>query len=217
MSSRSLRRGVVAALIIASAPVLAACSAGGTAASLQVKPNNVATAVSDNLKLNNVVVIADAAGDTNRPANLSVAISNTGASAETLNSVMVNGAPADLTKGGKKVADVTIPAGGSVALSAPGQVRAQVPNLTGVQLGSYTPVVFQFAQAGQVSVNASTTTGTGYYAPYAPTAAPASAPAKASAPASAPASPGGTAKPTGKATAGAKATTTAKATASPTH
>lgn len=212
MSSRSLRRGVVAALFIASAPVLAACSAGGDAASLQVKPNTVATEVSSTLKLNNVVVITDAAGDTSGPANLAVAIANTGSSAETLQSVTVNGVSAKLTKAGKDVPSVSIPAGGSVSLSAPGQVMAQVPHLSGVTaLGGYIPVTLQFATAGQVKVNAASTPGTGYYAQWAP-----SAPAPASPVPTAPVSGSPAPPPAGAGNNGTTGSPTPTATPSPT-
>ncbi|MFC1409458.1 DUF461 domain-containing protein [Streptacidiphilus sp. N1-12] len=190
--SRSLRRGAVAAVIIATAPILAACSAGDSAATLQVKPDNAATSIpladGTALKLNGITVVTDATGKA--PASVVVNIANGGPTADTLTGVTVDGVPAVLS------GSPTIPSLGSLALGAPGQASATVPTLTATP-GQNTAVSFTFTTAGSAQVQALVTTGTGEYASYAP-------------------SPSPTPTPTPVATATATATSTATATATST-
>ena len=90
--SRSLRRGAVAAVIIATAPILTACAAGENAASLHVEPDSAATSITkgpSSLKLDQIVVVTDATGQA--PANIMTSISNNGTKADTLTSVTVDG------------------------------------------------------------------------------------------------------------------------------
>jgi len=197
--SRSLRRGAVAALIIATAPILSACSAGSGAATLQVKPNSAATTVGSTLKLNGITVVT-ATNGTNQ-ANVVVNIANNSQSAETLTSVSVDGTPATLS------GTATIPAQGSLLLSGPNQPTAQVADLAETP-GQNATVNFTFANAGSASVQALVNAGAGQYAAYAP-ALPTPAPAV-----SLSATP--TADATGKATAKSTAKATAKATATST-
>ncbi|MEZ0094635.1 hypothetical protein [Streptacidiphilus sp. EB129] len=162
--SRSLRRGAVAAVIIATAPILAACSAGDSAATLQVKPDNAATSLNSTLKLNGIVVVTDKLG--NAPANITTSIANTATGAgqdDTLVSVAVDGTAATLS------GPAVIPAGSSLLLSGPGQVSATVPTLKEMP-GQNAAVTFTFAKAGSVTVQALVSAGTGQYAGYAPVA-----------------------------------------------
>ncbi|MFD0528885.1 hypothetical protein ACFQ1I_21065 [Kitasatospora arboriphila] len=55
--SRSLRRGAVAAIVLAAVLPLSACAAGNQAETLQIKPDNAATSVGQNLRLNNVLLV----------------------------------------------------------------------------------------------------------------------------------------------------------------
>lgn len=161
--SRTLRRGAVAALILATAPILAACAAGDNAATLQVKPDSAATSISTgnaNLKLNGIVVVTGALG--NAPANVTVNIANTDTTnSDTLTGVSVDQTPAVLS------GPVSIAPLSSVLLSGPGQVSATVPTLT-EQPGQNATVTFTFANAGSVTVQALVTAGRGQYAAYAP-------------------------------------------------
>jgi copper(I)-binding protein len=169
--SRSLRRGAVAAVILATAPILAACSAGSSAATLQVKPDSAATSIvkgDSALKLNGIVVVTDAAG--NAPANVSVNIANNGSADDTLTAVTVDGGSQATLSGA-----ATIPAGGSLLLSGPDQVSATVPTLN-EKPGQNAVITFTFANAGSVTVQALVNAGTGQYASYAPVA-PTTAPA----------------------------------------
>ena len=199
--SRSLRRGAVAALIIATAPVLAACSAGSGAATLQVKPNAAATSIGSTLKLNGITVVT--ATDGTNAANVVANIANNSQTAEILTSVTVDGTPATLS------GPATIPALGSLLLSGPQQPTAQVANLAQTP-GQNTTVSFTFANAGSTSVQALVNAGAGTYAPYAPVA-PSPTPAATLAPAAT-----GTAAANATATATATAKSTGKATATAT-
>jgi hypothetical protein len=215
--ARRLRRGVAAALIIAAAPVLAACAAGGDAQSLQVKPNLAATSVGTTLQLNGVTVVTTASGSA--PAALNANINNTGGTAETLQSVTIGGSPVTFSgAGGAGVTDVTIPAGGSVIIGGQGNAQAVVNSLP-VQAGQYTQVVFQFANAGQVTLNALVNTATGIYASNGPAVPPSPSATPTGTVSGKPVKPGTSAGATTSTTAkpGATASGTAKATASPTH
>ena len=198
--SRSLRRGAVAALIIATAPVLAACSAGDGAASLQVKPNAAATSIGSTLKLNgvNVVTAADGSGEANVTVNI---FNGSPTASETLTSVTVGGTTAALS------GPAVIPPMTALLLSGPGQVSATAPAISQTP-GQNATVTFTFAPSGSVTVQALVNAGTGSFAPYAPVKATPTPTATLTA--TTPSAPAGTAKPTGKAT--GKSTPTAKAT-----
>ena len=159
--SRSLRRGAVAAVIIATAPVLAACSAGDGAATLQVKPNAAATSIGSTLKLNGITVVTATNGSST--ANVVANIANNSQTAETLTSVTVDGNPATLS------GPAVIPPLGSLLLSGPQQVTAQVASLSETP-GQNATVGFTFANAGSTSVQALVNAGAGEYSSYAPAA-----------------------------------------------
>ena len=191
--SRSLRRGAVAALIIATAPILAACAAGDNAASLEVRPDNAATSIStgqSQLKLNNIVVVTGADGLA--PAGVTVNIANNGPQADTLTGVTVNGVPAVLT------GDMTVKSQDALLLGAPGNPSAVVPTLDATP-GQNTTVAFTFSTAGSVQVLALVSDGTGQYASYAPSPTPTPTPTPVTLPSA-------TATATGTATATATAT-----------
>jgi uncharacterized Zn-binding protein involved in type VI secretion len=187
--SRSLRRGAVAALIIATAPILSACAAGDTAASLKVKPDSAATSITNGasaLKLNGITVITRPDGVA--PASVNVNIANDGSAADTLTGVTVNGVPAVLS------GDMTIQPLDSLRLGTPGQPSAVVQTLD-ASPGQNTTVAFTFATAGSVQVLALINPGVGQYAAYAPTPSPTPAPVL-----TATATPTPTGTPTGTAT-----------------
>ncbi|TDU04849.1 hypothetical protein EDD99_3328 [Streptomyces sp. 846.5] len=198
--SRSLRRGAVAAVILATAPILAACSAGSSAATLNVKPDTAATSIvkgDSALKLNGIVVVTDATG--NAPANVVVNIANNGSADDTLTGVSVDGSSQATLSGA-----ATVPTGGSLLLSGPGQVAATVPTLN-EKPGQNATITFTFANAGSVTVQALVNAGTGDYTSYAPTVAP-SPTVAVSAPATAKAKATGTAKASTSASASATST-----------
>ncbi|MEZ0065006.1 copper(I)-binding protein [Streptacidiphilus sp. MAP12-20] len=163
--SRTLRRGAVAAVIVAIAPVLAACSAGSSAATLQIKPNTAATTLNipggGQLILNGIAVVTDATG--NAPANVVASISNNENQDDSLVSVTVGTTAATIT-GPTKLRQ-----GGALFLSIPGAGNpvAQVATLS-QPAGANIPVTFGFANGGPVTVLAQIQLPTGDYASFAP-------------------------------------------------
>ncbi|MCU7824064.1 DUF461 domain-containing protein [Kitasatospora sp. DSM 101779] len=219
--SRSLRRGAIAALVLAAVVPLSACAAGNQAETLQIKPDNAATSVGQNLRLNNVLLVTakGASSDEAGPVNLTVNIANTGSAPEVLQSVSVEGAgTATFTDGkGADVSEIVIPAGGSVLIGGEGQPAAHLASAK-LPLGGYADTDFTFKTAGKVGLPVGVVPATGLYASFGPKAPEATA--KPSASASASASPSATAtgspsaSASGSATAGATATGSATATAS---
>ncbi|MEU5385839.1 DUF461 domain-containing protein [Kitasatospora cineracea] len=212
--SRSLRRGAVAAIVLAAILPLAACATGNDASTLQIKPDNAATSVGDGVKLNNIVVVTEAgsAGAYTGPATVTVNIANAGTTDDVLTSVKIGDATAKLTdENGAAVSTVDLKAGQSVLLGAQGSPVAQVSS-SQLSVGGYVKTTFTFAKAGEVSAQANVQPAVGSYEAFGPKkAAPSpSASASASAGASAPA-----AGASGSPAAGATASGSASAPASP--
>ncbi|BFV58539.1 hypothetical protein KCMC57_up36430 [Kitasatospora sp. CMC57] len=213
--SRSLRRGAIAVIALAAILPLSACAAGNRPDTLQIKPDNAATSIGENLKLNNIVVVtaAGASSEHAGPAQLTVNISNSGDSAETLQSITVGeGATATFADAkGAALSGIVIPAGGAVLIGGEGQPVAKIASAK-VEVGGFTPTSFSFANAGKVATEAQVHPATGLYEGFGP-AGGASPSASASASPSAPASP----SPSASASAGASgsASPSAGAPASP--
>ncbi|MFB7950008.1 DUF461 domain-containing protein [Kitasatospora phosalacinea] len=189
--SRSLRRGAAAALVLAAIVPLAACAAGNDASTLEIKPDNAATAIGTDVKLNNIVVVTPegTAGEYSGAAALTVNIANTGGEAEVLTSVRIGDSAAALTdENGAAVQGITLAPGQSVLLGAEGGPTASVPG-SELSVGGYAKTTFTFKNAGEVSADANVQPAEGYYEGFGPqTAAPspsASAPASPAASASA--------------------------------
>ncbi|GAA2137443.1 hypothetical protein GCM10009760_17970 [Kitasatospora kazusensis] len=203
--SRSLRRGAIAALVLAAIVPLSACAAGNTPDTLEVKPDNASTSIGNTLKLNNIVVVtpADSVALASGPANLSVNISNSSSAPEALQSVTVGqGATASFTDAkGAAVTEIVIPAGGSVLLGGEGQPAAHLSSVA-LTVGGFTPTTFSFGNAGKVTTQAQVTPAKGQYAAFGPAAPLASA------------SPSAAILPTGAASGAASAPATGAATAS---
>ncbi|MFJ1704565.1 DUF461 domain-containing protein [Kitasatospora sp. NPDC088346] len=228
--SRSLRRGAIAALVLAAIVPLSACAAGNTPDTLEVKPDNAATSLGNNLRLNNIVVVtparsaAGAGESTTGPANVTVNISNTGQAPTLLKSVTVGGVAATFTDAkGAPVDAIDIPAGGAVLIGGPDQPGAHVAAAK-LATGGFVTTNFAFAGPGEVSAEAAVQPAVGLYAGFGPKAealpsasavAPAPSPsgsASASASATAPVPPSGSAS--ASATGSATATGTPAGTAS---
>ncbi|MFG2824313.1 DUF461 domain-containing protein [Kitasatospora sp. NPDC048365] len=220
--SRSLRRGAIAALVLAAIVPLSACAAGNTADTLEIKPDNAATSIGNDLRLNNIVVVAPAtaAAEYEGPLAVTVNISNTDSVPHSLKSLLVGTTAATFTddKGGA-LSEVVIPAGGAVLLGGDGQPSARVTG-TKVTVGGNAETSFGFGDAGKVTAPAYVQPAVGYYAGYGPAeeaakpsaAASPSASASGSPAASASASPGASTSPS----AGASASASAGASASTT-
>ncbi|MCQ4210338.1 MULTISPECIES: copper chaperone PCu(A)C [Streptomyces] len=180
--SSSLRRGALAAAAIAfSIASLAACGAGNNAQTLEVKPDNAATSVGD-IKIQNATVITQPDRESKGPAVITGTLFNNGATAQTLDSITVDGVDktAKLTdaKGGSTI---TVPAGGSVVLGGKGNASAELPNSrTAVLDGNAQAVTFSFSEAGDVKLKAFVVPAESYFQKWGPTEMPATPTATAS-------------------------------------
>ncbi|AVH57997.1 MULTISPECIES: DUF461 domain-containing protein [Streptomyces] len=223
--SSSLRRGALAAAAIAfSIASLAACGAGNNAQTLEIEPDNAATAVGD-IKIQNAVVITQPDLESTGPAVISATVFNNGRTAQTLDSITVadTGKTAEI-KPAEGSGKLTIPAGGSVVIGGKGNASATLPSSReAVRDGNAQKITFGFSKTGDVSLRAFVVPAESYFSEWGPSDIPAT-PA-ASAPATegtepsetVPGSPAesATGTPAGEATAADEATgTDAEATAS---
>ncbi|MER5862262.1 DUF461 domain-containing protein [Kitasatospora sp. NPDC002040] len=217
--SRSLRRGAIAVIALAAILPLSACAAGNSPDTLQIKPDNAATSIGNDLKLNNIVVVTAVGSSSEHagPANLTVNISNSGSSPETLQSVTIGeGVTATFADAkGAALSEIVIPAGGAVLLGGEGQPVARVGSAK-LEVGGFAPTSFSFAKAGKVSTEAQVHPADGLYAGYGPKAAASASPsASASASTGASASPSASASASASAGASGSASPSAGASASP--
>ncbi|MFJ6832952.1 DUF461 domain-containing protein [Streptomyces sp. NPDC091209] len=182
--SSSLRRGTLAAAVIAfSFASLAACAAGSDAQTLEVKPDNAATSVGD-IKVQNALVITQPDVKATGPAVVSATLFNNGTTAQTLDSINVEGeGTAQITPVGGK-GKLTVPAGGSVVIGGKGNASAALSSPSQTVLnGSVQKVTFAFSETGDVSLSAYVVPAESYFSkwgpsdiPAAPTSSPATAP-----------------------------------------
>jgi copper(I)-binding protein len=189
--SSSLRRGALAAAVIAfSIASLAACSAGNNAQTLQVKPDNAATSVGD-VQIQNAVVITQPDPEAKGPAVVSATLFNNGRTDQTLDSVSVAGAGTAELKPAKGNGKLTVPAGGSLILGGAGNASASLKQVgESVKNGNAQKVTFTFSNTGEVSVRAFVVPAESYFSKWGPTEVPAAPGA------------GGTATPSGEPGAG---------------
>lgn len=183
--SSSLRRGALAASVIAlSIASLAACGSGNDAQTLQIKPDNAATSVGD-IKIQNALVITQPDRESTGPAAISATLFNTGDTPQTLDAIKV--------AGGGKTAEIkpasgngklTIPAHSSVVLGGKGNAAAMLPSgREAVQDGNVQKMVFTFSKTGDVTLPAFVVPATSYFSDWGPSnvpSAPASPPPSAS-------------------------------------
>lgn len=173
--SRSLRRGAIAVIALAAILPLSACAAGNSPETLQIKPDNAATSIGNNLKLNNIVVVTAAGADSEHagPAHLTVNISNSGQTAEKLQSITIGeGVTATFADpSGAALPEIVIPAGGAVLLGGEGQPVAKVSSAK-LEVGGFAPTAFSFATAGKVATEAQVHPAEGMYKSFGPSTAP---------------------------------------------
>ncbi|MET9731383.1 DUF461 domain-containing protein [Streptomyces sp. NPDC006458] len=169
--SSSLRRGALAASVIAFAIAsLAACGAGNDAQTLGVKPDNAATSVGD-IKIQNAVVIIQPEADAAGPAAVSATLFNSGGSAQTVDSITVDGigtAEIKATEGGS----LSVPAGGSVVIGGEGNASAVLADGSALVDGANQKVTFAFSETGDVSLEAFVVPAQSYFSEWGPTEAP---------------------------------------------
>ncbi|GAA3864190.1 hypothetical protein GCM10023084_16700 [Streptomyces lacrimifluminis] len=191
--SSSLRRGALAASALAfSVATLAGCAAGNNAQTLGVKPDNAATTVGD-IKLQNVVVITPAEPESTGPAAVSATVFNTGATAQTLESITVPGTGKTAELNPAKGGSLSIPAHGSLVIGGENNASAVLPgSREAIQDGNAQKVTFTFSKTGDVSLRAFVVPAESFYASWGPTEAPAS-PADTASPSASP-SPSGEAE-----------------------
>ncbi|MGC5564062.1 copper chaperone PCu(A)C [Streptomyces sp. FR-108] len=173
--SSSLRRGSLAAAAIAfSIASLAACGAGNKAQTLEIKPDNAAVTVGE-LKIQNAVVITQAEPESTGPSAVSATLFNSGDTAQTLESVKVEGVgQAAQLKPAKGTGKLTVPAGGSLVLGGKGNASAVLENSREAFAdGDAHPVTFTFSKTGDVKLEAFVVPAKGFYAEWGPSAAPA--------------------------------------------
>lgn len=219
--SRSLRHGALAATaIVFSIASMSACSAGNDAQTLQVRPDNAATAV-DNIKIQNANVITQPEHGTEGPAVVSALLFNNGTKREVLEAVTLPGSDTPVKLyAAKGKGPVVVPAGGSVMLGGKGNAAAVIEKgHEAARNGDVQTVVFKFSETGDVELGASVVPATSFFKGFGPSSLPAQAkptptPAQSS-PGAASGTPGASATPTepvtGSATpdAGASASETA--------
>jgi copper(I)-binding protein len=168
--SSSLRRGAAAATLALSLSPLAACAAGQSAETVQIKPDNAA-AIVGNIQIHNAVVLTTRSGT--GPATISARIYNNGSTKQALVSVTVGSATKARLSDKNGGQSIVIPANGSVLLGGKGNPSATIPSLPkGLKAGDFQTVTFTFSQTGKVPVQALAEPATGYYAPYGPSVTP---------------------------------------------
>lgn len=172
--SSSLRRGALAGAAIAfSIASLSACAAGNNAQTLEVKPDNAATAVGD-LKIQNAVVITQPDLESTGPAVISATVFNNGTTAETLDAITVagSGKTAELSPA-KGKGKLTIPAGGSVVIGGKGNATAVLASSReAIQDGNAQKITFTFSKTGDVSLRAFVVPAKSFFEKWGPTEIP---------------------------------------------
>ncbi|CAL9306353.1 DUF461 domain-containing protein [Streptomyces sp. SudanB182_2057] len=170
--SSSLRRGALAAsAIVFSIASLAACGAGNDSQTLEIKPDNAATSVGA-IKIQNALVITQPDLKSTGPAVISATLFNSGDTAETLESVTLQGGKsADLKPAKGK--NVTVPAGGTLVIGGKGNATATLPSgREAVKDGDAQKVTFTLSKTGKVTLSAFVVPATSYFDKWGPTAIP---------------------------------------------
>ncbi|PJE97447.1 hypothetical protein CUT44_12250 [Streptomyces carminius] len=171
--SSSLRRGALAATALAlSIATLTACGAGPDAQSLTIRPDNASAAVED-LELQNVNIVTSQDGESGRAA-VTARIFNGGTEDETLESVTIGGSDTAVELTPAEGGELTVPAGGSLALGGEDNATAIVEDVeqAGIRQGDAQSLVFEFESTGRVELRATVVPATGPWEGYGPGAAP---------------------------------------------
>ncbi|MFD3652311.1 DUF461 domain-containing protein [Streptomyces sp. NPDC058620] len=175
--SRSLRHGALAATaIVFSIASMSACSAGNDAQTLQVRPDNAATAV-DNIKIQNANVITQPEHGAEGPAVVSALLFNNGTKREVLEAITLPGSDTPVKlHAAKGEGPVVVPAGGSVMLGGKGNAAAVIEKgHEAARNGDVQTVVFKFSETGDVELGASVVPATSFFKGFGPNSLPAQA------------------------------------------
>jgi copper(I)-binding protein len=153
--SSSLRRGALAAAAIAfSITSLGACAAGNNSQTLEIKPDNAATTVGD-IKIQNAIVITQPDLESTGPAAISATLFNSGRTAQTLDSIKVDGTDKSAALKPAKGGSLTIPAGGSLIIGGKDNASAVLAgSREAIQDGNAQKITFTFSKTGDVSLRA---------------------------------------------------------------
>jgi len=152
--SSSLRRGALAASALAlSIATLTACGAGPDAYSLTIRPDNASASFGD-IKVQNVNVVTSEDGS--GPATVTARIFNESSEDETLESITVGTSGQRVELSPAEGTDLTVPAGGSLALGGENSASALIADAaqTGAENGATVPVVFELSSTGKVELRA---------------------------------------------------------------
>ncbi|MCX5411068.1 DUF461 domain-containing protein [Streptomyces sp. NBC_00059] len=173
--SRSLRHGALAATaLVFSIAGLSACSAGNNAQTLQVRPDNAATAVGS-LKIQNLNVITQPDHEAEGPAVIAGTLFNDGPKREVLEKITLPGSNATVElKPAKGKGPLVVPAGGRVIIGGKDNASAVIEN--GRQVGadgSVQSVVFSFSETGDIQLGAAVVPATSFFESFGPSALPA--------------------------------------------
>lgn len=172
--SRSLRHGALAATaVVFSIASLSACGAGHDAETLQVRPDNAATAV-DHIKIQNANVITQPEHDAEGPAVISATLFNNGPKQEVLEAITLPGSKASVKlHAAKGDGPVVVPAGGRVILGGAGNAAAVIENgREAAQNGTVQAVVFKFSETGDVDLGVSVVRSNSFLKDFGPSSLP---------------------------------------------
>ncbi|MFC8591097.1 DUF461 domain-containing protein [Streptomyces atroolivaceus] len=176
--SRSLRHGALAATaLVFSIATLSACGAGNDAQTLQVRPDNAATAV-DSIKIQNLNIITQPEPDAEGPAVIAATLFNDGTKREVVEKITLPGTDATVElKPAKGKGPLVVPAGGRVVIGGKDNASAVIEN--GRQAGTagnVQTVAFTFSETGDVELGASIVPATGYFEGFGPGTLPSAKP-----------------------------------------
>lgn len=176
--SRSLRHGALAATaLVFSIAGLSACSAGNDAQTLQVRPDNAATAV-DSIKIQNLNIITQPEPDAEGPAVIAATLFNDGAKQEVVEKVTLPGTNAIVKlQGAKGKGPLVVPAGGRVIIGGKDNASAVIEN--GSQAGrngNVQTVAFTFSETGEIALGAAIVPATSFFKDFGPSALPSAKP-----------------------------------------
>ncbi|MEU4893760.1 DUF461 domain-containing protein [Streptomyces sp. NPDC044780] len=177
--SSSLRRGALAAAaIVVSVAPLSACGAGNDAQTLEVKPDNAATAVGD-IKIQNATVVTQPDRTAKGPAVVTGRLFNNGKEDQTVKAITLAGSSARVKisppKG--KTGPVVVPKGGSVAFGGEGNASAVISDgREAARDGDAQRVVFDLSSTGKVQITAFVVPATSYFEGWGPTELPTAKP-----------------------------------------
>ncbi|MEU8707546.1 DUF461 domain-containing protein [Streptomyces sp. NPDC048565] len=176
--SRSLRHGAFAATaLVFSIAALSACGAGKDAQTLQVRPDNAATAV-DSIKIQNLNIITQPEPDAEGPAVISATLFNDGPKREVVEKVALPGTDATVKlQPAKGKGPLVVPAGGRLIIGGKDNASAVIEN--GRQAGSdgsVQTVAFTFSETGDIDLGAAVVPATSFFEKFGPSALPSAKP-----------------------------------------